>query len=116
MSNIETLVALGRRRKVHTFDYGDISLQFRGLSNAERLEWRDFALDEANIGKTDAYMIAMALCNADGSQIYADIEARMQAVKAIVEFDPVEVTVPLLKQIECASGIGKAAEEFIEKK
>ena len=115
MSNLDILLALGKRRKVHTFTYGDLSLQFRGLSNAERLEWREFALIDSNIGKTDAYMIAMALCNADGSPTYADEAGRLEAVAAIIDFDPVEVTVPLIKQIEVASGMGKAAEEAIPK-
>lgn len=110
MSNLETLVALGKMRKVHIFEHGGLSLNYRGLSNQEKTTWRDAALDASASLTSDNLLIAMALCHADGTPLFETDDARQGAMVAISAFDPVEVAKPLIDRILMASGIGKSAE------
>lgn len=107
----EALLALGKMRKVHVFEYGGQTLHFRGLSHKDRSEWRAFAMDEQHAAGSDNLMIAMALCKADGAALFDTPEARDEAMTAIAEWDPVEICKPLIDKILLASGIAKAAED-----
>lgn len=115
MSALDIIARLGNKKTIHPVPTPEGILHVRALNGEERVSYFESISGEVTNSdklKADHRVVAMQLCNEDGSPVFEDVEAGIQA---LLKWE-LDVLKPLADAIMKHSGLSADSQDNAAKK